>query len=197
MINNPLFVLVHCSAVSYKKAPLQFWAVNRYHRDTRKFPVSSLGYYGGYHFFYEKNGRELRYKQDWEVGAHCNQKHNGVSLNFQSIGLCWAGNGDAELPTPEQARAMKKRIEKLVRKYNIPINGVHITPHRRFDPRKTCYGTLLSDDWAYRLVKQKKPLPYEVKVEKEVAKLYKKIDIIRQLILALTILINKIRKGRN
>ena len=196
MINNPLFVLVHCSAVSYKKAPLQFWAVNRYHKQ-RKFPLSSLGYHGGYHFFYEKNGKELRYRQDYEVGAHCNQKHNGVSLNMQSIGLCWAGNGDIELPTPKQVEAIKNRIKKLVNMYKIPIDNVHIVPHRKFTPWKSCYGTLLSDDWAYRLVKQKEPLVYETEAEKEIVALHKKIDIIKQIILTLTILINKIRKGRN
>lgn len=190
MNNTPKYVLVHCSAVDYNRAPVQFFAINNYHKG-RGFPKSTLGYHGGYHIFTEKDGIERRYREDWEVGAHCNQKVDGVSMNFQSLAVGFAGNGDVQLPTQAQIDTLKKRINKWCAKYDIPKTNVFIVPHRKFTPWKTCYGTLLSDDWAYRLVEPKKPAAYEVLATGEIEMLHKKIDIIKQMILTLTILINK------
>ncbi len=196
MENNPKHTLLHCSAVSRKLAPKQFWAVNRYHK-SRLFPTSSLGYNGGYHFFYEPDGTELRYREDWEIGAHCNQVVDGLSMNLQSIGLCWAGDGDTELPTEPQVKAMKRRLKKLVAKYNIPIDNVHISPHRRWTPWKSCFGSLLADDWGYLLVEPKEKQEYEKVAEKEIIEMKTQLDYIFEMILKLKILINKLlKRGR-
>ncbi len=195
-INNPKYILVHCSAVSRKKAPTQFWAINRYHGVERGFPMSSMGYFGGYHFFYEPNGTELRYKRDWEVGAHCNSKVNGVSMNFQSISLCWGGDGDNETPTPKQTENMRIRIKKLVEKYNIPLTNIYVGPHRLWTKWKTCYGKMLSDDWAYLLVKPKEKLAYEREAEEKIADMKRKLDRVREIILKIMIRLNKFFKGR-
>lgn len=191
MNNNPKYILVHCSAVDYNKVPVQFFAINNYHK-TRGFPKSSFGYHGGYHVLAEKSGVERRYREDWEVGAHCNKKVDGVSMNYQSLAIGFAGHGDIQLPTQAQIDTIRKRINKWCARYNIPKTNVFIVPHRKFTPWKSCYGTLLSDDWAFRLVEPKKPLPYEVEAAKKIEALHEKIDIIKQMILALTIMINKL-----
>ena len=191
MQNNPKYIIVHCTAVSYKKVPVQFFAVNRYHQG-RMFPRSTLGWNLGYHFFYEKSGQELRGREDWEVGAHCNDVVDELSMNFQSIGLCWAGDGDIEMPTPNQTEKLRMRIEKLCKKYDISKDKVlYIAPHRLWNDRKTCYGTLLPDDWAWRLVNPKEKLEYEKEAEKAiVSKQRKVVDNLEQLILIIKIKIN-------
>jgi len=197
MNNTPKYIIVHCSAVSYKKAPVQFFAVNRYHR-SRRFPLSTLKWNMGYHFFYEMSGQELRGREDWEVGAHCNDVVDGLSMNFQSIGVCWAGDGDREMPTPKQTEGLRTRIEKLCTKYGIPKDNVlYIAAHRKWTDRKTCFGTLLPDDWAWRLVNPKEKLDYEKEAEAAIISTRRKIiDILQQIILLLTIRLNKLLKDR-
>lgn len=199
MNNEPKYIVVHNTDVSRKRASLQFRAVNNYHRDVRGFPKSSLGYYGGYHFFVEPDGTELRYKEDWEVGAHCNEVVDGKSMNYQSIGLCWAGDGDMEFPTEKQETMLAIRIKKLVEKYNIPRTNIRIAPHRHWKPSKTCYGSRIANDWALRIafpIDQKDPEQKDK--QKQIAELenqYK--DLLMQYILLLKILVNKLmNRGR-
>lgn len=56
-------------------------------------------------------------------GAHCNSKgFSGVSYNKHSIGICYVGGLDrnkkpADTRTPEQKRALRELISKLLREY--------------------------------------------------------------------------------
>ena len=199
MNNEPVYIIGHCTDVSRKRAPRQFRAVNNFHRDVRHFPKSSLGYYGGYHFFYEPDGTEFRYKEDWEIGAHCNTVVDGKSINLQSIALCWAGDGDMEFPTEKQAVMMAIRTKKLQMKYNIPKTNIRIAPHRHWRPSKTCYGSLLANDWFLRNafpINQKDPEQIEKQLTiPALENQYR--DLLMQYVLLLKILVNKLmNRGR-
>lgn len=180
-------IIGHHTAVSRVKAPKQFFAVNRYHQGNPNVNLgypSTLGYYGAYQIFVEPDGTELRYREDWEEGAHT------PGQNLNSLAWCWAGDGDQELPTDAQMKTIAARIKKWQAKYNIPNEMIKMPPHRKYANYKSCWGKLLSDDWAYYLVNPPVKEPEEAAKQKEIERLTKMIDIIKQMILTWKILLD-------
>lgn len=137
-MNVPQFIVVHHTAVSYNQNPAQFVATNNYHK-SQGFPISSLGYYIGYHYLIEKNGDIYKPREDTDIGAHTSQD----SMNYKSIAVCFTGNFDIEEPTLEQIQSALAVIESVQKKYNIPDSKVK--PHRFWAP-KSCWGSKMSDD---------------------------------------------------
>jgi len=112
------------------------------HRAKFNFP-SKLGWYVGYQYFIDKNGKVSQCRLDNEEGAHT------IGQNTNSIGICLAGNFDVTLPTEAQVKSLTKLLKDKTQQWNIfPSN---IVPHRKF-ASKTCYGTKLSDSWARDLL---------------------------------------------
>ena len=161
--NQPKFLVLHCSDVSHNTNPHQLISIDRYHRDERGFPKSSLGFWVGYHYLIDSD-KEYQCRADTDEGAHCNQGYDGKtiyqpgaydntkikSMNFQSIGICWSGDGDIEYPTPIQYGLLQKRIWALQDKWKIPNENVKY--HRYFSKGKTCAGSLLTDEWLATLL---------------------------------------------
>lgn len=135
-VNNPQVIIVHHDGVS--RAGHSFDIINDYHR-SRGFPVSSLGYYGGYHYLIERDGLLRVYRQEREIGAHT------VGMNASSIGICLAGNMDIENVTEHQIATLGPLLCDIASRYGIDYQHIH--PHRRY-AQKTCYGSRLSDNWA-------------------------------------------------
>lgn len=134
--------------------PDQFLACNGWHKD-RGFPLSTLGYYVGYHRLITGD-KNYQARIDTEEGAHCNQKVNGVSMNFQSLGVCIGFDGDTEYPTDIQANLLREQIWRWMDAYSIPIENVKF--HREYATNKTCPGSLITKDWLTKLL-QKTPVP--------------------------------------
>lgn len=97
----------------------------------------------GYHYFIDKAGKIKQGRKDNEEGAHT------IGYNLKSLGICLAGNFDVTLPTQAQIDTLTKLLTNKVKEYAIPHEK--IVPHR-FCAKKTCYGKLLADDWARKLV---------------------------------------------
>lgn len=162
--NVPKYYVFHCSDVSYTLNKNQFKSINDYHRDVRGFPKSSLGFYVGYHDLFT-GGVYYKCKEEWEVGAHCNQGYDGVkvyppgtegklSMNYQSLGGCIAFDGDIEQSPLIEQGLLQKRAWEIQEKYP----GIIFKLHRDFAaPAKTCPGTLITQRWLDELVK--KPIP--------------------------------------
>lgn len=127
--NNPKYILIHCSDISYKKVPNQFHSININHRDVRNFNMSSLGWNVGYHRLIT-GGRNYRCRVDEEYGNHCNTIIDGLSMNFQSLGICWAGDGDIELPTLVDYNLIQKQVLEWQDIHKIPDKNVYF--HRYF-----------------------------------------------------------------
>lgn len=104
---------------------------------------SSLGYYCGYQYYIEKDGKLYQARKDNEEGAHT------IGQNKNSIGVCLAGNFDATLPTEAQKATLKKLLTEKMAEWGIPKEK--IVPHRKFAV-KTCFGRKLSDTWAQELI---------------------------------------------
>ena len=137
--NKPENIIVHHTLVSYDENANQFNAVDTYHK--------SKGWDGiGYHFLIEKDGVIKLGRAIHVVGAHCREKN----MNYKSIGICLTGNFDIELPTKEQGNSLRKLLKQLMKDYNISEKNIY--PHRHFAP-KSCYGSLLSDNWPKDLLK--------------------------------------------
>jgi len=136
MIFSPKQIVVHHDGVS-RKGP-SFGIIDEYHKG-QHFPLSSLGFYVGYHFFIERDGTTIQARKENELGAHT------LGQNYTSLGIGLAGNFDKEMPTDEQVAALGALLSRLC--FAHAISHGQIFPHRHFNP-KTCYGMLLSDSWA-------------------------------------------------
>ncbi len=139
-MNNPDKIIVHHDGV-IRVGP-SFDIINEYHK-TRDFPVSSLGFYCGYHYFIEYDGTVVRARLDTETGAHT------IGQNNSSVGIGMAGNFDVEWPTLQQEQALSKLLSEIANSYNIQPNPVY--PHRHF-AQKTCFGSRLGFHWAAKLL---------------------------------------------
>lgn len=135
----PTQIIVHHDSVD-RKGP-GFDIVNAFHKQ-EGFPISSLGYYVGYHFWIENDGIVHQARRETEVGAHCKGQ------NYSGIGIGLEGNFDAHLPTDAQIASLTHLLDQLCTSHKIP--AARIFPHRHYSS-KTCYGSLLSDDWAQHL----------------------------------------------
>ena len=148
MTNNPQYLIVHHTGGTDAQPLLDtsnftFKQCDELHKE-RFNMLSSLGFYVGYHYYIEKDGKVYQSRKDNEEGAHT------IGKNTSSIGICLAGNFDSTLPTSAQITALKELLKKKVFEHNIPI--ANIVPHRTF-AKKTCYGTKLADTWAQDLFK--------------------------------------------
>ena len=141
-MNKPNKIIWHHSADIYNGHQVD--RIDRYHQ-SRHFPKSLLGYFGGYHILIEKDGTMFRYRKDEELGAHDKDE------NFNSLGICLAGNFSIELPNEKQKEMLMLCLDEWFHKYNLTLDNVE--PHRKNDATE-CPGLLLPDDWIKSLYKK-------------------------------------------
>lgn len=120
----------------------QFAAINEWHK-ARAFPLSSLGYYVGYHYVIEKDGSVIQARKDAEIGAH------DTGENMDSIGICLVGDFTNSRPTLAQEKSFASLLRKLMLTYNISVNSIE--PHRRDDTTE-CPGLSMPENWALGLL---------------------------------------------
>ena len=150
MKNNPTWILIHCSDYPLSKMFDQFLSINQWHKE-RGFPLSRAGWYVGYQKVV--TGDKLyTAREDDEVGAHCNQHQDGLSMNFQSLGICVGFDGDVELPSSMQYALLQKQVWDWQDKYKIPND--HVQFHRHWAVDKTCPGSLITSKWLTELLKR-------------------------------------------
>ena len=145
-MNTPKYLLVHTTDYPYFQMQDQRNACEGWHRD-RGFPVSSLGSQIGYHYLFT-GGKEYQCRADTD------EKQDGISMNFQSIGLAVGFDGDIEPMPAIEYGLLKKRLKELQRKYNIPDKNVRF--HRFWAKDKTCPGTLIGDVWLKNLLSEER-----------------------------------------
>lgn len=153
MKNQPKYILVHGSDASYRSIPDQMRAIDVWHA-ARDFPISDTGHSAGYHSICT-GGVNYRPRRDDEEGAHCNQKEGGISLNFQSLGVCIGFAGDIEMPLPMDYINAQEQVWAWQDKYKIPNERVRF---HRYYANKTCPGKLITDQWLKDFLKRPEPI---------------------------------------
>lgn len=137
-MNKPIVIITHHAGGTDANplADSSNYTVAQCDQDHKRFGMlSELGHYCGYHYFIDKQGVVTQTRFHHEDGAHV------IGMNTKSIGVCFAGNFDATLPTNEQMIAWYHLYGKLLQEFpNIPTY-----PHRKY-ATKTCHGRLLKDD---------------------------------------------------
>ena len=173
MKNQIKYIVIHCSDVSERSIFDQLKSINEYHRDVKMFPKSSLNYWVGYHYLITGN-TIYQCRADGDVGSHCNQGYDGIkvyppgsglalSMNYQSCGICWGGDGDIEFPSPKHYELLQKKVWEVQDKYKIPNERVFF--HRKFSISKTCPGSLITDQWLKDLLTRPKVIPETPKTD--------------------------------
>ncbi len=129
-VNKPKTIIIHHTGVQSRNP--QLMAVNSYHYD-KEFPISTLGFHVGYHFFIERDGKVTRTRNDSDEGAH-----TLGGWNIKSIGICLAGNFDVEHPTEAQLTSLIDLHDRY---------GYRVLLHREADTNRTCPGINFTTDW--------------------------------------------------
>lgn len=146
-LQNPIeYIFVHCTGVSRFTNPDQWHQTNLYHQQQWNFR-SSLGCYAGYTYEIAADGTIRQARQEGEETAAV------IGYNKNSVSICLDGDFDTEQPTQAQASSLRQLLVEVQSRHNVPIKN--IVPHRFAcgnPPRKTCYGNLLANDWAQRLI---------------------------------------------
>ncbi|TAK79728.1 MAG: N-acetylmuramoyl-L-alanine amidase [Betaproteobacteria bacterium] len=133
---KPDQIIVHHDGVS-REGP-SFGIVDDFH-ESLGFPISSLGFCVGYHYWIERDGVIRQARAENELGAHTKGQ------NYTALGIGMAGCFDKEDPSPEQVAALGLLLSNLCSRHDIPAE--RIFPHRKY-ANKSCYGSRLSDHWA-------------------------------------------------
>ena len=160
-INNPQYIVVHHVGGTDAQPLLDtsnftFKQCDDLHK-VRFNMLSELGYYVGYHYFIEKDGKLYQARKDNEEGAHT------IGKNTSSLGICMAGNFDSTLPTEAQIKTLKDLVGRKMREYNIPVTNLY--PHRKF-AIKTCYGNRLTEKWIQEIMAPNAPVVRDPKKPK-------------------------------
>lgn len=136
---------------------LNAYAVDLGHRQRWNYQ-SSLGYYGGYNFYIDKDGGLTQFRA---IGEETMAQ---VGHNFDTVSICLAGNFNHGVDTPTNAQIEKMKFVMfglLEGKHNfkvapgteISIGWGNVYPHRVLQPNHTdCNGTSLPDDWGKKYV---------------------------------------------
>ena len=134
-------VVVHCSATPEGK----FFDM----RDINRMHVQRGFQCIGYNYVVLLDGTVQIGRSLLIPGAHCNTKGvSGVSYNRHSIGVCYIGGLDKagkakDTRTPQQKKALRKLIAKLVKDY--PIK--EIIGHRDASPDLNGNGVVEPFEW--------------------------------------------------
>lgn len=179
MQNTPKYILVHTTDVSRRTHPDQFALVDNYHRDVRGFNRSALGYHVGYHVLIT-GGKAYKTRIDTEYGNHCNNVVDGLSMNFQSLGIAIGFDGDIEFPDDTQVALLREQIQAWQDTYRIPTERVLF--HRDFTPLKTCPGSLITRPWleqVLRVVPSPKPKEQGEKQQAQIANMEQQISLLK------------------
>ena len=150
--------------------------VNDLHKTRFDFK-SALGYYGGYNFFIEADGKVTQFRQIGEDTA----AQLGYNFDGLVISVCLAGNfslGSPDRPTANQIMRLQE-LREDIENAGIKIAEENIVPHRHFADTE-CFGMALSEDWAR--IASRKNVVVETKTDANtVIMLHQKLSLLQQL----------------
>ena len=156
-----------------------FYATNSYHKSKWNFK-SELGFYIGYQYWIETNGKLMIGRTDEETGAH------KKGWNERSIGICLRGNLETKKPTNQQLNTLRKLLQDLQKCHSIPKEEIYA--HQELS-QTLCPGKYLmpfiKDYRAYKVVEdiETPPEPSDEPTQEELKGFQKQLDKIKGLII--------------
>lgn len=119
-------IILHCSATreghDIKASTIKQWHKQRGFNDI------------GYHYIIDLDGKIETGRNESLVGAHCTGQ-NSVSIGICYIGGCDKNMNPKDTRTHEQKKSLLDIVNKMMTKYNIPLNQVYC--HNQFS-NKAC-----------------------------------------------------------
>ena len=192
---NITTIVLHHSAVSRATQPLQFDAVNNYHRTKdwgggwKQTSPSELGFWVGYNFFCESTGKRTQTRLIGEETIANKGMNCDVPSRCTAISYCMAGNFAVEKPTQHQVNDFIAFIREVQEKYP----EVVLKQHKDVQPGRTCAA--LTNDEIQKWILD--PTVGETK-DQQIARLTKERDAFqkqaKQLVALLTRLLEIINK---
>jgi len=133
-------VVLHHTAVSRARQPLQTTSVNTYHKNKdwgggwRQPHPSELGFYGGYNFIVEPTGKRTQYRKIGEetiaqIGNNCDTPSRCGMISY-----CMAGDFRVEKPTSHQVADFVDFVTEVRSKYPDAV----IKQHKDVASGRTC-----------------------------------------------------------
>lgn len=149
-----------------------FYTVNAGHRKKWNFR-SKLGWYIGYQWFIDNNGKLFQGRREDEEGAH------KKGWNTKSIGICLRGNLEGTKPSNQQLKALEELLEGIRTRWNIPLDNIYA--------HKELSATLCPGKHLIPFIKKYRETEEEPIIEKpeKVGHLAAQLEAIRKLLLEL------------
>lgn len=135
-------IVIHCSATRAGQ-DVRAADIDKWHKE-RGFAMI------GYNYVIDLDGTVEVGRPLSRDGAHCNTAGtSGRSYNRHSIGICYVGGLDkdgkpADTRTPEQKRALRDLVYKLMHEYP---GIVEVIGHRDASPDKNGDGRITPNEW--------------------------------------------------
>ena len=135
-------IVIHCSATRAGQ-DVRAADIDKWHKE-RGFAMI------GYNYVIDLDGTVEIGRPLSRDGAHCNTAGtSGRSYNRHSIGICYVGGLDkngkpADTRTPEQKRALRGLVHKLMDAYP---NIVEVIGHRDASPDRNKDGRITPNEW--------------------------------------------------
>lgn len=165
-------IVIHHTAVSYRKNPDQWKATDAYHR--------SKGWGGGgYNYEISAEGKVHQFRPDGAVTA---AQYQANMNDGRAISICLDGNFDIEGLTEKQFQACQKLILDKIKEHD--IRPENIIPHRSLAGYKSCPGKLIHNNLAlfFGIVPEIEKKPVETKPEKPTGTAEKRATVIARLL---------------
>lgn len=135
-------IVIHCSATRAGQ-DVRAADIDKWHKE-RGFAMI------GYNYVIDLDGTVEVGRPLSRDGAHCNTAGtSGRSYNRHSIGICYVGGLDkdgkpADTRTPEQKRALRELVYKLMDEYP---GIVEVIGHRDASPDRNKDGKITPNEW--------------------------------------------------
>lgn len=135
-------IVIHCSATRAGQ-DVRAADIDKWHKE-RGFAMI------GYNYVIDLDGTVEVGRPLSRDGAHCNTAGtSGRSYNRHSIGICYVGGLDkdgkpADTRTPEQKRALRELVYKLMDEYP---GIVEVIGHRDASPDRNKDGKITQNEW--------------------------------------------------
>lgn len=171
-MNTPKKIITHTavSLTSHTVEDVDDWHKVRWPGFTSKIfkNTNNEFFHVGYHYVIEWDGTITQTRGNNEEGAHC------IGMNKSSIGICFMGNGDVHLPSPEQVKSFKELYTSLSKEFG--LNKYDLEPHRKY-ANKSCHGSKLSDTFFQDLIIEdsRKSLRQKIHMLKQIVSLLQTI----------------------